>query len=141
VNRTLSYGIASRTFHLDYAWVPAKSLAILPGLGFGWGDQRIETYQAEKVLDWNDLTDSTSFAPSPNASTTLEQSTLYLLPRLGVEYAVTPFLNLRAMASYTWQFTGSDWKGNNYATVNNVPDAVSVSGLNLQFGVFVGLFN
>jgi len=141
VNRTLSYGISSRTFHLDYAWVPAKSLAILPGLGFGWGEQRVETYQAQKELDWTNLTDTTSFAPSPNAYTTLEQSTLYFLPRLGIEYAVTPFLNLRAMASYTVQVSGSDWTGNNYATVKNVPDGVSVSGLNLQFGVFVGLFN
>ncbi|MCX6141346.1 MAG: hypothetical protein NTX15_11070 [Candidatus Kapabacteria bacterium] len=141
VNRTLLYGIASRTFHLDYAWVPVKSLAILPGLGFGWGDQRVEMYQSTNEMDWTKLTDTSSFAPAPNAYTALKQNTLYLLPRVNIEYSVTPFLNLRLQAAYTWQFTGSDWVGNQYATVKNVPDNISVSGLNLQFGVFVGLFN
>ncbi|HLP29623.1 MAG TPA: hypothetical protein VK147_13375 [Candidatus Didemnitutus sp.] len=141
VKRTLLYGISSRTFHLDWAWVPVKSLAILPGLGVGWGDQRIETYQTSSGMDWKDLIDSSTIAPQPNAYTTLQQNTLYLLPRLNIEYAVTPFLNLRASAAYTWQFTGSDWTGNRQATVTNVPENISVSGLNLQFGVFVGLFN
>ncbi len=141
VNRTLLYGISSRTVHIDYAWVPVKSLAILPGVGLGWGDQRLETYQSQKQLNWADLADSTNFAPSPNAYTALKQSTLYVLPRLNIEYAVTPFLNLRANASYTVQVSQGDWKANNYATVADVPSSISVSGLNLQFGVFVGLFN
>ncbi|MBK7576383.1 MAG: hypothetical protein IPI24_03000 [Ignavibacteria bacterium] len=141
VNRTLLYGISSRTFHLDWAWVPVKSLAILPGLGFGWGDQRIETLQSAEGMDWKDLIDSSTIAPQPNANVALLQNTLYLLPRLNIEYAVTPFLNLRASAAYTWQFSSSDWIGNRHATVTNVPENISVSGLNLQFGVFVGLFN
>jgi len=141
VQRSMRYGITSRTFHLDYAWVPVKSLAILPGVGFGWGDHRIETFQSTPTMDWNSLTDSATIAPPPNAYSVIEQNTLYLLPRLNVEYAVTPFLNLRAQAAYTWQFTGSDWVGNNNATVNNVPSNISVSCFNFQFGVFVGLFN
>lgn len=139
--RTMMYGISSRTFHLDYAWVPVKSLAFLPGVGLGWGEQRMEMYQSAGELDWNQITDPSSLAPLPNAYTILQQNTLYFLPRLNVEYAVTPFLNLRLQGAYTLVLSKSDWIGNRNATVKNVPDNISVSGLNVQFGVFVGLFN
>ena len=139
--RTMLYGISSRTFHLDYAWVPVKSLAILPGVGLGWGEQRIEMYQSAAQIDWNQIIDPSSLAPLPNAYTILQQNTLYIQPRLNIEYAVTPFLNLRLQGAYTLMVSKSDWTGNRNALVNNVPDNISVSGLNLQFGVFVGLFN
>lgn len=139
VKRSMAYGITSRAFHLDYALVPIKSLAILPGIGLGWGNHRIEIYQSTPTFVWNP-NDST-IAQSPNAYSVIQQSTLYLLPRLNIEYALSPFLNLRAQAAYTWQFNTSDWIGNQHATVTNVPSSISVSGLSLQFGVFVGLFN
>ncbi len=141
VTRTMNYGITSRSFHLDYAIVPMKSLAILPGVGFGWGEQSIETYQSQSNLSWTDLTNDSTLAPSPNAFTRLQQNTLYVLPRLNIEYAVTPFLNLRAQAAYTLLVSGSDWIANNNATVSNVPSGISVSGLSFQVGILVGLFN
>lgn len=141
VSRTLNYGIASRAFHLDYAFVPMKSLAILPGVGLGWGEQWVETYQSQSNLSWTDLTNDNTLAPAPNAFTRVQQNTLYVLPRLNLEYAVTPFLNLRAQAAYTLPISGSDWIANNNATVSNVPSGISVSGLSFQVGVLVGLFN
>ncbi len=141
VKRTMNYGITSRAFHLDYAIVPMKSLAILPGVGLGWGEQSIETYQSQSNLSWTDLTNEATFAPAPNAFTRVQQNTLYVLPRVNLEYAVTPFLNLRAQAAYTLQVSGSDWIANNNATVANVPTGISVSGLSFQVGVLVGLFN
>jgi hypothetical protein len=141
VKRTMNYGITSRAFHLDYAIVPMKSLAILPGVGLGWGEQSIETYQSQSNLSWTDLTNDATFAPAPNAFTRLQQNTLSILPRVNLEYAVTPFLNLRAQAAYNLQISGSDWVANNNATVSNVPSGISVSGLSFQVGVLVGLFN
>jgi hypothetical protein len=141
VKRTITYGITSRAFHLDYAIVPMKSLAILPGVGLGWGEQSIETYQSVSNLSWTDLTNDEAFAPAPNAFTRLQQNTLYVLPRLNIEYAVTPFLNLRAQAAYTLLLSGSDWIANNNATVSNVPSGISVNGLSFQVGILVGLFN
>jgi len=141
VKRMMNYGITSRAFHLDYAIVPMKSLAILPGVGLGWGEQAIETYQSQSNLSWTDLTNDATFAPAPNAFTRVQQNTLYVLPRVNLEYAVTPFLNLRAQAAYTLQISGSDWVANNNAAVSNVPSGISVSGLSFQVGVLVGLFN
>ncbi len=141
VKRTMNYGITSRAFHLDYALVPMKSLAILPGIGLGWGEQSIETYQSQASLSWTDLANEATFAPAPNSFTRLQQNTFYVLPRVNLEYAVTPFLNLRAQAAYTLQLSGSDWVANNNATVANVPSDISVSGLSFQVGVLVGLFN
>jgi hypothetical protein len=141
VKRTMNYGITSRAFHLDYAIVPMKSLAILPGVGLGWGEQSIETYQSQSNLSWTDLTNNETFAPAPNAFTRLQQNTLSILPRVNLEYAVTPFLNLRAQAAYNLQISGSDWVANNHAVVSNVPSGISVSGLSFQVGVLVGLFN
>lgn len=141
VKRTMNYSITSRAFHLDYAITPMKSLSILPGVGFGWGEQSIETYQSESNVSWTDLTNDATFAPAPNAFTRVQQGTLSILPRVNLEYAVTPFLNLRAQAAYNLQISGSDWIANNNATVSNVPSGISVSGLSFQVGVLVGLFN
>lgn len=141
VNRTVSYGVESRAFHIDYAFVPVKSLSILPGIGLGWGSHRIETYQSAESTSWKNFVDTSSFAPLPNAYTIVEQSAIYILPRLNVEYAVTPFLNLRAQAAYSLQVANGDWTLNRSAIVNDVPSGISMSGFSAQFGIFVGLFN
>ena len=37
--RSMEYNLSNRTIHVDYAIVPAKGLAILPGVGLGFGTQ------------------------------------------------------------------------------------------------------
>ncbi|MGA0045228.1 MAG: hypothetical protein ACO3I4_03125 [Candidatus Kapaibacteriota bacterium] len=136
--RTMAYTMSNRAIHVDYALVPAKGLAILPGLGFGFGSQTIARYQSDGERSWDDYR---PIATSPDAFSELERSTLYLAPRVNVEYAVTPFIALRGQVAYNYQFDASGWLGNRIATVANVPSDISMTALSAQLGVFVGLFN
>lgn len=136
--RTMAYSLSHRTIHVDYALVPAKGLAILPGLGFGFGSQTITRYQSAGERSWSDYT---SIATAPDAFSELERSALYLTPRVNVEYAVTPFIALRGQVAYNYQFDASGWLGNRTATIANVPSDINMTALGAQLGVFVGLFN
>ena len=137
-NRTLEYSVGSRAVFIDYAIVPAKSLAILPGVGFGWSTQTISTYQAPA----NEVYNVNGGINTPSAEfSELSRSVLSVIPRINIEYAVSPFLNLRLNAAYTVQFSSGDWQGNRTSTVTGVPDAINVNGLNAQLGLFLGLFN
>lgn len=139
--RTMSYAASNRTIHVDYAFVPAKGLSVLPGLGFGFGTQTITTYQSAGQRDWIDYVSNGGIGTQPDAFAEIERSTLYIAPRVSIEYAVTPFVALRGQVAYSYQFEASGWLGNRIATVTNVPSSISMSALSAQIGVFVGLFN
>ncbi|HBB26124.1 MAG TPA: hypothetical protein DCZ59_07640 [Bacteroidetes bacterium] len=134
VKKSLDYAISTRSIHIDYAIVPTAKLAIVPGVGATWGYSTITSSTISGSYDW--ASDSTA-----SSQVFLEQSSLCVLPRLSIEYAVTPFLNLRAQASYTVPVSTSDWSANTYGTALNVPSSISLQGLSAQIGVFVGLFN
>jgi len=133
--RSIEYNLSNRTIHVDYAIVPAKGLALLPGVGLGFGTQTVSSFQSQTTATWE------NWGTAPNSFAELERSTLMLVPRLNIEYAFTPFIALRAAAIYNWQFSASDWKGNRVATVSNVPDDLNMSVFSAQIGIFVGLFN
>lgn len=139
ITRTMKYSVSMRTIKIDYAFVPFKSFAVIPGLGGGFGTLTLEAYQSAANRSYGDYT--TLPATGPDAYTVLERSVIYLAPKLDIEYALTPFLNVRANVSYAMQITGSDWVGNRTATVSNVPDGIKLQGFSAQFGIFVGLFN
>jgi hypothetical protein len=135
---TQDYHVSSSTIVADYAFVLAKGLAVIPGVGLGWSYQTLSTFQGIPNRTW---TDYDSISTAPDAFSQLERNVLHLLPRLNVEYSFTPFLAIRGQASYMLQFTGGDWKGNRTSTVTGVPDGISVSAFSAQVGLFVGLFN
>ncbi len=137
--RSMKYSVSMRTLKLDYAIVPFKSFAIIPGVGIGFGTLTLETYQSAKNRTWADY--GTIPATSPDSYSILERSVIYAAPKLDLEYAVTPFLNLRLNASYALQLAGGDWTGNRTAVVSSVPDGIKLQGFSAQFGIFVGLFN
>lgn len=141
VDRTMKYTVSSRTLHVDYAWVPFKGFSVLPGAGFGWGNQTIATYQSAKNRSWTDYADSTNLSTSPDAYTDLTRAIIFLVPRLNIEYAFTPFVAVRAQAAYTLQVGANDWIGNRTAVVSGVPATISTSALSAQLGLFIGLFN
>ncbi len=131
---SLEYAISTRSLHAEYAIVPASKLAILPGLGFVWGYSTITMSAGSGTYDWSSMLNTTS-------RQVLEQSSLCLMPRLSIEYAVTPFLDIRLQGGYAAQISTSDWTANTNTPTTNVPSTISVSGLNAQLGIFVGLFN
>lgn len=135
--RTLEYSLGSRTFHIDYGIQPVKGLAILPGVGFGWGSQTIQLYQAPANLDY-----SIPFPTSPVSSfSDLRRNVIYVQPRLNVEYNLSAWLCVRGQAAYTLEVGKGDWLANRTAVVSNVPTNITMSSLNAQIGLFIGLFN
>lgn len=142
VQRHLDYTNSLFNLYADYAFVPAKSLAILPGAAFGWGTQAIETYQSVEERTWNDYVDPNGrLNTAPDDYSKLQHSVLVVTPRVNIEYGITPFLMVRAQAAYQVQVSSGNWKGNNHATVTGVPDGINVNGFSAQIGLFVGLFN
>jgi len=135
--RTLEYSLGSRTVHIDYGIQPLKGLAILPGVGFGWGSQTIQVYQAPANLDYT--------VPFPVSSVSgfsdLRRNVIYVQPRLNIEYNLSAWLCVRGQAAYTLEVGKGDWLANRTAVVSNVPTNISMSSLNAQIGLFIGLFN
>ncbi len=140
-NDTLTTGaevsVGFTGFSLDYGFLPFKSLAILPGISFGWADMTIESYKTQKEFDFN------NYPASCYANNYLDRADgayYFVQPAINIEYAVTPFLMARINAHYVLPFSG-EWKFNRNADLKNVPSKVQPGGFGLQFGIFVGLFN
>lgn len=138
VERTMEHAVSMSAIHADYAFVVAKGLIIAPGIGLGWGTQGITAYQSQSARNWSDY-DSINVAPDMYSE--VSRSVLYFPARLNIEYAVTPFIAVRAQAGYALQFSEGDWKGNRTAVVSGVPSGVSLNAFSAQVGLFVGLFN
>lgn len=141
VERTMTYSIFLRGVYVDYAIVPFKGFAILPGVSAGWGSQEIELYQAPSSRTWADFDTPDSIVTAPDAYSLLERNFLHVTPHLNLEYALSPYLNIRAAAAYHLQVSAGDWIGTKTSTVSGVPDGISINSFSAQIGLFVGLFN
>ncbi len=123
---------------VDYAIVPMKSLAILPGVGFGWGLMDMDNYRTAGDVEWNNFNNNAPDDESYFKKT--KSSFFYVQPSLNVEYALTPFTTVRLGVNYSYSFA-YDWSYNSNSKLKNVPSAINANGLGVQFGIFVGLFN
>lgn len=135
--RQAEFSLGATGLSVAYAFVPTRSVAILPTLAGGWGTLRLELAQSPSQTRWEEL------RPGLGASTSLQRlnaSYLFLHPQLYIEYAPLPFLLLRLGGGYQFSFVGQ-WKQNRIATVEGVPSGVNASGASAQFAIFVGLFN
>lgn len=135
--RYMDYSVGQSGLSLDYALVPFKSFAILPGVSVGRGELTVETYQTSGDVSWP------GFAPTPVNQTNLqrlENGYWFVKPELYFEYALTNFLMFRASAAYNMTF-GSKWKYNNESEIADMPDKFNANALQVQVGLFLGLFN
>lgn len=135
--RYVDYSISQSGISLDYAIVPFKSFAILPGVSVGRGNLTIESYQTAQGIDWNNFTPTSSQTTN---LTRLENGYWFVKPELYLEYALTNFLMFRASAGYNLVLS-SEWTFNNESKISNVPDKLNSPGMQLQVGLFLGLFN
>ena len=137
------YSISNSGFNFEYAYVPFKSLAITVGSGFGWGNIDINVYNSRDKIDWNNFDDNSSGTYSHS----FEAGYLMIEPKLNIEYAVQNWLTFRVGAFYalsfmeTGIFSDSQWKYNKGADIENFPDDINASGMGIQVGILVGLFN
>ena len=127
--------ISTTGFSLDYGYVLFEHLSLLGGVNIGWSSLNLEIYRTEKSNSWSNVDQNqTGYFKS------LKGSFWYVQPNIYLEYAITPFLMARAAAGYSLSFL-PDWTISSSTELKDVPKGVNTSGLNLQFGICVGLFN
>jgi hypothetical protein len=145
VERTVNYyrkiSVNTIGFHFDYAFIPIKSLAILPGVGIKFGTMSFERYREFIPLNWNDPTNNTD---TPFGEK-IEYSFMGIEPQLNIEYAVTSFLMFRLSASYMLTidnpFYTNNWTINGNNPYDGVPSGINPQGFSAYVGLYLGLFN
>lgn len=120
----------------DYGIVIMSSLAILPGVSFSYGDLSYSQYQYTDNFDWSNL----GSYSKENSMQKFSKNFLLITPSVSFEYAVETFLAVRINAGYNIELLETDWKLNDGAVVDNFPE-LKINSLNVQLGIFVGLFN
>lgn len=140
VNCTNKLSMQLAGIHFDYAFVPTKSLALLPGVGLKWGTMTFENFSTVLPQSWNTPKNQLT---EPNNQ--MKYSFMAIEPKLDIEYALTGFLMLRASAGYILAFDNPlakhTWTINGNNELTDVPKSIKPQGFSLQFGLFLGLLN
>ncbi len=130
--------------HIDYAFVPFKSLAILPGIGIKWGTMTVEQFTTINPASWDTAKAPYRFSNDPG-NKSIQYSFMTAEPQLNIDYALTGFLMLRANVGYSLSFDNPfakyAWTINGNNEYKDVPSSVNPNGLTVQVGLFLGLFN
>lgn len=137
ITREVEYKVGMSGISLEYAYVPLKAFAIVSGVAVGIGDLTISTYDTPVESNWE------NHSPNQlrnNYVSIASTDYWFVKPTLNFEYALTNFLMFRVGVSYNLTF-GSDWKQNYSSTLNGVPDDLNAKALQIQAGIFLGLFN
>lgn len=124
--------------HVDYAiWRSKIGLTVLPSIVLGWGDISMAAIESERNYVFDPQNPQI-----PTEKVAIFQSDLWFTkPALQVEYIVTAFTMIRLQASYSLTtLRGDGWRING-VVAQNMPTSLNGSGLGVQFGLFVGLFN
>lgn len=135
--RRVEYSLSLTGIVLDYAITPFKGFSIIPGVAGGLGVSNFEITQASGNQTFGQIT------PTPAATNymrRLRSNLTYVMPRLNLEYAFTSFSMIRVNAGYNLSFMG-EWQADNLSPVSGVPAGINATGLTVQVGLFVGLFN
>ena len=136
-NRKLS--VNSTGIHFDYAIVPIKSLAILPGLGLKFGSMTLEEFATVLPMNWHNE------IQSENRGEKLEYSYIAIEPQISIEYAITGFFMLRVAGNYILPFdnpfSSNAWTINGNNQYTGVPSSIKPQGFSASVGFYLGLFN
>ncbi len=103
----------------DYAIVPFRNFAILPGVNTRWGSLLYENYD-DTFMERN------------------EANFWSLKPHVNLEYALAEYLMVRLGAAYSTTFM-NDWKKNYDYTSTKIAD-INGNGMEISFGLYVGVF-
>lgn len=137
LNKNVEYSLSFQGVFIDYGFILMKSLALIPGITFGWGNRTIEVYQAPAEISWDQFEAIGDINKFLNRA---EGNFYFVQPNINFEYALTPFFMIRANVGYSLSF-GGEWTFNQTSKLSNVPDKIDANGLTLQLGLFLGLFN
>lgn len=113
------YSLDYTSFAFNYAIIPFRSFAILPGINAGWGNVLFEQYNQDNMFR--------------------NEATFWSLkPHINLEYALAEYLMVRLAGAYSLTFL-SDWKLN-YDHESNISTDVNGNGMEIRFGIYVGVF-
>lgn len=144
--RKLVFSSNRFTFQLDYAiFLPQEGLVLFPGLMVSREKSEVELFQIRA----KDLTYQTLFNPDEyngtvsaeaarNRYARIERNTFQLQPTVTLDFAVNYFLLLRAGVGYGFNIT-DDWQHASGTSITEVP-GINSDGVQIQFGLFIGLF-
>ena len=121
----------------SYALLPFSSFAVAPGIGLNFGKMTLNNFTSPTSVEFGETTNY--------YNEQIKYSYWAVEPQLNIEYAVTSLLMLRLGVSYLIDFDNpfadNAWSINGGNAYNNVPSTMMPQGLNVKFGVFIGLFN
>jgi opacity protein-like surface antigen len=133
------YSVTYTMLAVDYGFVVTDGLAILPGVGLGFGTQELAFYNSTDIT-WSEFP-IIGQAESHTGTQKIDQDMVLLKPHVGVEWAFTDIFMLRLNAGYNLNLaTAEDWNYSENGTVTDMPE-INANGFNLQVGLFIGLFN
>ena len=144
--RTMRYSAGVIAAQLEYAFfLPADGLMFFPGVMVGRSSSEIELNQTRTAgVPFTNIFDPERFnAPAAAADSLIQyahiaRNSLHLQPTVTVDFAFNSYVLLRGGAGYGLNFGGT-WTDPSGTEISDVPD-VSADGLNVHFGLFVGLF-
>lgn len=139
IERNIRYEAGFTGINVDYAFVPFKGFAIVPGMALGYGEISLTSTQTQRNFAWNDLKPISS---PYNYKYEISTDYWQFSPMLNFEYAPTILSLFRVSIGYSMTLA-RDWylNGNTESKVIDVPDKFNADGLTLQFGIMLGLFN
>ena len=130
---------------IDYGYVLTEGLALLGGVGLGYGHLDIEVSQGIDKYDWDNIG---NINDENNYRMHLENRFLLIQPNLYLEWAATKFLMIRGSVNYNLSLTNflnsessNGWTINGKGEIENLPSGLSSNGFAIQAGLYFGLFN
>lgn len=140
--RKFEYFVTYSALTFDYAFTPIKGLAVLPGIMGGWGSMKVRASQTPAVGERTIGGEFNFGTGTNNTYKEIVASHTTITPNLNIEYAVTPFSMIRVGAGYNVSLGTPSWEADNgITTVTGVSKDINMSGLSVQAGIFIGLFN
>lgn len=140
LTRRVEYSVGMNGFSVDYGINLSRGLSFLPGITIGWGNLTLEASQATSSSAQSIDSVFAFGSGRSDYHNYARASYLSLQPNLNLEYAFALFSMIRLNVGYSLSFMG-DWKSNALTPVHSVPTSMNASGLTVQVGLFLGLFN
>lgn len=138
-SRILKYHTSNLNISVDYAIVPFKNFAILPGVGFGLTNIEINYSQIKPEYNYDDAFIAKDYDPNTKLYK-LNGNFFSVDPHLSIQYKLGNNFMLDLSGGYTFPFSPS-WEFNNYAKLNGVPAELKPQGWNFSLGLYLGIFD
>jgi hypothetical protein len=141
VTRRAEYNMSMTGMNIDYAFMPFKGFAVLPGVNLGAGTVSFEASQSSGSRTFPQTFPPSGLPPTATSYMSfIRANHFFVQPNVNLEYAFSLLTMIRLNVGYSFSFMG-DWRADKVAAIANVPSSYNASGVTAQIGLFVGLFN